>query len=119
MCDEMREDTCKTGVARALARRPALSAGLTGFAILFGGVAINAMHQPGPHPSPFLATREPGEGAPLARRRLRRSTTSAATKNSTTGQLAGSAIPSYKRVASVETSAVDDSHAASTDGRTA
>ncbi|MCW7544308.1 peptidoglycan-binding protein [Aurantimonas litoralis] len=50
------------GVARALARRPALSAGLTGFAILFGGVAINAMHQPGPHPSPFLATREPGEG---------------------------------------------------------
>ncbi|MEF2551774.1 peptidoglycan-binding domain-containing protein [Aurantimonas sp. A2-1-M11] len=48
--------------ARALARRPALSAGVTGFAILFGGVAINALHQPGPHPSPFLATRDLGEG---------------------------------------------------------
>ena len=57
-------------------------------------------------------TREPGEGAPLARRRLRRSTMSAATKNSTAGQLAGSASLSYTRVAAVETSAVDDAHAA-------
>ena len=69
------------------------------------------------------STREPGEGAPLARRRLRRSTMSAAAKNSTAGQLAGSASPSYTialvRVAAVETSAVDDAHAASTDGRTA
>ena len=48
---------------------------------------------------------------------------SAAAKNSTAGQLAGSASPSYTialvRVAAVETSAVDDAHAASTDGRTA
>jgi peptidoglycan hydrolase-like protein with peptidoglycan-binding domain len=41
-----------------LARRPALSAGLAAFGILFGGMSANAIYgQPGKHPQPLLATR--------------------------------------------------------------
>lgn len=55
----------KRGVVAAAAgvwRRPALSAGLTAFGVLFVGMAGNAIYgQAGPHPSPILATRGGGE----------------------------------------------------------
>ena len=47
----------RTGSA-VVARRPALSAGLAAFGVLFGSMAANAIYgQPGPHPQPLLATR--------------------------------------------------------------
>lgn len=51
-----------------LARRPALSAGLAAFGILFGSMAANAIYgQPGKHPQPLLATRgAPGDVATAA-----------------------------------------------------
>jgi|GEM_PF-3382077 len=56
----------KRGVMAAAAsvwRRPALSAGLTAFGVLFAGMAGNAIYgQAGPHPSPILATRGGAEG---------------------------------------------------------
>ena len=50
-----------------LARRPALSAGLAAFGILFGSMAANALYgQPGKHPQPLLATRGDTAGVATA-----------------------------------------------------
>ncbi|MBB4004188.1 MAG: peptidoglycan-binding domain-containing protein [Aurantimonas endophytica] len=50
-----------------LARRPALSAGLAAFGLLFGSMAANAIYgQPGKHPQPLLATRGDSPGVVTA-----------------------------------------------------
>jgi hypothetical protein len=49
-----------SAAGRAAARHPRLLAGVSSFAVVFGFVAANALwYQPGTHPSPFLATRDP------------------------------------------------------------
>ncbi|TWF54722.1 peptidoglycan-binding domain-containing protein [Neorhizobium alkalisoli] len=46
--------------ARTISRNPKAVFGFAGFAVLFSFVAANALwYQPGGHPSPFLATRDP------------------------------------------------------------
>jgi len=59
---------CGKAAGLAVARRPTLSAGLAAFAVLFGGVAGNALYgQHARHPNPMLATRKGPETLSVAR----------------------------------------------------